>query len=279
MQNYFNNLIKVANTACHSKELCLLNISGEYSDFVRFNQSKIRQAGSVEQAYLNISLISNQRQCNHSFSLSHNQKQDSQKIIEIIASLRNTLSVLPEDPHILYNSENKSSEDVDTSALTESKTICEEILTQGKSLDLVGFLANGTIYHGFANSRGQKNWFETNLFSFDWSLYEKEDKAIKSQYSGKTWDEHTFHKKFEHTKLQAQLIKNEYKTIEPGSYRVYLAPSAFAEIIELLCWDGFSGKSFSTKTSSLQLVYDKKKQLSNNFTISQKNSNKTSSHF
>src|SRR5262249_62352251 len=45
-----------------AREMLLCEFSGERSDFVRFNRGRVRQAGSVEQAYVSLGLIHERRQ-------------------------------------------------------------------------------------------------------------------------------------------------------------------------------------------------------------------------
>jgi hypothetical protein len=45
-----------------ANETLLCNLSAERSDFVRFNHARVRQAGSVEQAYLTLRLVRDRRQ-------------------------------------------------------------------------------------------------------------------------------------------------------------------------------------------------------------------------
>src|SRR6185436_2148291 len=47
------------------------------------------------------------------------------------------------------------------------------------------------------------------------------------------------------------LISRPPRTLAPGKYRAYLAPSAMEEIAALLCWGGFSGRALATKQSAL----------------------------
>ena len=44
------------------------------------------------------------------------------------------------------------------------------------------------MHRGFANSFGQKNWYQTYSFNFDWSFYLRTDKAVKTGYAGYTPD-------------------------------------------------------------------------------------------
>ena len=57
MQDYFYRLADSLFGKLKSEEYLLCSFSGEDSDFVRFNKSLIRQAGSVNQRGLTIKLI------------------------------------------------------------------------------------------------------------------------------------------------------------------------------------------------------------------------------
>ena len=46
------------------------------------------------------------------------------------------------------------------------------------------------------------------------------------------------------------------RSLEPGSYRAYLTPSAMEEIAGMLCWGGFSGRALATRQSCLFRVQD-----------------------
>jgi predicted Zn-dependent protease len=46
-------------------------------------------------------------------------------------------------------------------------------------------------------------------------------------------------------------VTREPRTIDPGRYRAWLAPSAVEEITSLVAWGGFSGRAQATKQSAL----------------------------
>ena len=64
MQDYFYRLVDFIMERLSAEEIVLCNFSAEDSDFVRFNRSAIRQAGSIAQRSLDIKLIVGQRQAN-----------------------------------------------------------------------------------------------------------------------------------------------------------------------------------------------------------------------
>ena len=76
MENFFKELSQNILSKIDSSEDLMLNFWGEDSHFARFNQSKVRQNGFVSDATLSITLISKQRTCSTSFSLSKNPMTD-----------------------------------------------------------------------------------------------------------------------------------------------------------------------------------------------------------
>jgi len=131
----------------------------------------------------------------------------------------------------------------------------------------VGILAAGGIFSGFANSLGQRNWFATHSFHFDWSFYHAKDKAVKASYAGFEWDPAAFAEKLADAHRQLEVLARPAKTIDPGGYRVYLAPTALAEVVGLLAHGGFSLKAHRTKTTSLLKMVEGQRTLSPAVTI------------
>jgi hypothetical protein len=78
MEQLFSQLSETLINSLHNDEQIKLSIDGENSQFVRFSQSKIRQSGLVDDAFLSISLINDGRTCNGSFTLTGNIELDEQ---------------------------------------------------------------------------------------------------------------------------------------------------------------------------------------------------------
>ena len=226
-------------------ETLLCNLSAERSDFVRFNHARVRQAGSVEQGYLDLRLVRDRRQATATVTLDGEGHEDA------LRALRDSLEGLPEDPWLLVNEEPRSSESVRRGALLASRDIVDIALEKSANLDLVGIYAGGTLMRGFANSHGQKNWHEIDSFNFDFSLHGEGDRAVKSGYAGFEWDGNAFLRKIESSCRQFSLLNAKPKSITPGEYRAYLAPRAMSEITSLLNWGAFSARSQKTRQSPL----------------------------
>src|SRR5262249_1216283 len=160
---------------------------GEVSDFVRFNKSAIRQPGRVTQHSIWLDLIHGARHASGIVSLSGDAQIDRERAESLVKRLRSQLADLPEDPHLLYAPEGRPSEQAGENRLPRPEAAVDAILKSGAGRDLVGIYAAGGIYAGFANSLGQRNWFATYSFNFDWSFYHAGDKAVKASYAGFEW--------------------------------------------------------------------------------------------
>jgi predicted Zn-dependent protease len=256
MQDYFYALADSIQTQLKGDEHFTCWYSAEDTDFIRFNRGAIRQPGHVRQLYLNLQLINGLRHANYSTTLEGNLESDCELINRLVFNLRNQLTGLPEDPHLLISTEVCSTVNIAGSSLPPINAIVESIMAEAHTYDLVGILAAGPIYRGFANSYGQRNWHETTSFNLDWSLYLSNDKAVKAAYAGFNWDSGVFTEKFKTAISQLDILNRDPVNLELGAYRAYLTPTAFGEMIGMLNWSGLSEKSLRTKQSSLRKMQD-----------------------
>lgn len=251
MQEYFYQLAAVADATLKQQEVYTALLSGEASDFCRLSGSKVRQAGSVKQSQLTLQLIDGQKHARSSFALTGVRREDERRWREVLGELRAQLADLPEDPYLLYATEVCSTERVMPRALPDSREVIARVSAEAKGVDLVGIYAAGGIFRGFANSLGQRNWFETHSFNFDWSLYLHADKAVKTGYAGFNWVDADFTQKLHAATEQLKILARPPRTIKPGHYPVYLAPAALSEVTDMLAWGGFGLKSHRTKNTPL----------------------------
>jgi predicted Zn-dependent protease len=251
MQQAFYELADFLTGKLQGQEVLLLNFSGEQSDFVRFNHAQVRQAGSVTQRDITLDLVLGQRHLKATVGLSGDAQMDRGRVGSIMETLRGQLASVPEDPYLLYATDVQSSERCGEDKLPGREAVLESILKAGRDKDLVGLHSQGGIFAGFANSLGQKNWFGSYSFNFDFSIYHELDKAVKTGYAGFVWDEAAFARKMRDAAEQLIVLTRPPKTIQPGQYRVYLAPTALDEFVSTLCWGGFSMKAHRTKSTPL----------------------------
>jgi predicted Zn-dependent protease len=268
-QSYFKTLSQRLIAALQPSEVLTLFVEAEQSDFIRFNQAKVRQAGTVKQGMLLLDLIDGQRHAPGRYTLSGDIDEDAARGLALLDELRQTLPFLPEDPHLLYATEVRSTERVGSSDLPDAAVMVDSILDAGAGLDLVGILASGPVMRGFANSLGQFNWFESSSFNFDWSLYHQADKAVKCGYADTRWDDALLRRKMGEGAEQLEVMKRAPRKIEPGSYRAYLAPAALNEIMGMLSWGGFGLKEQKTKRSPLLRAVEGRASLDSRFSLSE----------
>ncbi len=245
MKDQFFGRAEALGRGLRAGETLLCNLAAERSDFVRFNHGKVRQAGTVSQAYLTLRLVRDRRQATATVMLDGDDHEAA------LASLRDSLGGLPEDPWLLYNESPRSSESIRRGSLLTSQGVVEAVFERAGNMDFVGIYAGGAQMRGFANSLGQKNWHEVDSFNLDFSLHGEADRAVKSGYAGFEWDGAALAGRMQQAERDFELLGKAKKTIGPGEYRAYLAPRAMAEIAWLLQWGAFSARSQQTKQSPL----------------------------
>jgi predicted Zn-dependent protease len=65
------------------------------------------------------------------------------------------------------------------------------------------------------------------------------------------------------------LMRKEKKTLTPGAYKVYLAPSATAELLSVMGWDGMGEAAFRKGTNGMQKAARGEVKLSEKFSLSE----------
>lgn len=251
MKGYFDDLAKAVCSRLHAAEVLLLNLAGETSDFVRFNKGLVRQAGTVHQVELGLELIDGARHATTRTSLTGDFRADSDAVLQLVGELRDRLGHLPDDPFVNYSLDDRGIDLSTRGDLPPMESVISDLTEASAGIDWVGIWASGAIFRGFANSLGLRHWHETESFNLDWSAYLRADKAIKAGYAGRSWDRNELGRRVESIRNQLEWMEKPARTIAPGVYRVYLAPTAVEELASLMCWDGFSLKSHRTAQSPL----------------------------
>jgi predicted Zn-dependent protease len=252
---------------------------GETSDFVRMNQGKVRQPGSVAQRTLSIDLIRGQKHASAATAISGDSILDRERVDSMLGTLRASLAHLPEDPFLLYHRSADTSEQVAGDTLLDAADVTRRVLDRVRGFDFVGIYAAGRVYRGFASSFGQRNWFERASFHLDFSVYLRADKAVKAGYAGTTWSDDDFTTRLQMALADLDVLGRPAKTIEPGTYRVYLAPAALGEMMTILSWGGFGLKSHRTKQTAFLKMVSGDARLAEGVTITENTRDSTGPSF
>jgi predicted Zn-dependent protease len=279
MKDYFQKISYKLFNSLENYEILLLNFDAEKTNFVRFNHSKIRQAGNVRQVTLTLNLIFKSKTLTSVIRLSTDFEKDSILLLRTLYYLRREIPELPEDPYLMYERNINSFENDITSNKLDAYAMTGNIIDSCSMLDMVGILSSGTILKGFASSLGQFNWHESESFNFDWSMYTESGKAIKQNYSDQEWSQKRFTDLLSESKEKLNVIDNKEVKVKTGEHRVYLSPSALNEIIDMLSWGGFSYKANKIGSSPLHLMEKGKKNFNKIVSFSENLSNGISPKF
>lgn len=261
LRDFFYTLAGELAASLHPGEVLMLYLEAENSDFIRFNQSRVRQAGNVQQLELSLDLVAGYRHGTGSCQLMGDLDCDLALVQSLLTALRGQRRFIPEDPYLFYATQGRSTETMEGDGLPTLDAVLKDIIAAAAGLELVGLWAGGRLYRGFANSLGQRNWYSTSNFNFDWSCYYRGDKAVKAQYAGASWNPSHLERKMQKVREQLGLINRPAKVLTPGQYRVYLAPTSLMEIFSLLGWNGFGLKSHRTQQTPLLKMVQGKRSL------------------
>lgn len=278
-QQRFEDLLGALRDALQPGEQFTLGYSAEHSQFVRFNHAKVRQAGLVSQASVQLRLIRDGRQAEQQITLGDDAELDRQRLHDGLGQLRQTLPLLPVDPYLSLDESAWHSHSLLEQPLPELDEVLALVEREANDLDLVGIYAAGPICRGFASSFGAFGWHQANSFNFDWSLFHANGQAVKANYAGQAWSGEAFASRLRLAREQLQHLGRPAITLKPGSYRAYLAPAAMDEIAGMLCWGGFSAQALATGNSSLQRLYNGDARLSSLVSFSEQVSGSLSPAF
>ena len=255
MRDHFEQLADRVCVAGPGLERVGLSYAGESSDFIRFNQARVRQATHVQQRHATVTVVAGARRASATRALSGDVAADAAALAAERDLLAQQLPWVPEDPFLLLPDEVHSTTREATGALPSPQQLIDAVTAEGAGTDLVGFYAGGPVTRAFADSRGQRNWHRVDSFDLDWSLVLKADLAVKASYAGSHWDRDAFSGRMDSARKQLEILARPRMTLAPGAYRVYLSPIAVAELLATLSWGGFSERGVRTGVSSLTQLY------------------------
>ena len=251
MEKLFNQLSETLLNNLNTGEHLKITIGGENSQFIRFNQSKVRQSGLVDDASLSIVLIKDERTCSGSFTLTGNISTDETTAMEELNRLRDEVGTLPKDPFVVMPEDTGSSREEYNGSLLNEEEAVSALSPAMQGVDLAGIWASGRIFTGNANSAGQKHWFATDTFSLDYSLITSDERMVKGTFAGSHWDQSEYENNMAKSIAKLRMIEKPGKKIKPGAYRTYIAPAGVADIVGMFSWGGVGEASIQQGDSSL----------------------------
>ena len=273
MNQYFSTLNDCVFSNLNKEETLITNISGENSQFIRFNHSKVRQTGLIDDMSYSMILISDNRKTSISLTLSGMKDKDESLILSYLNKLRDDIKCLPEDPFIVMPKLINSSKEVNKGSLLDYKDAVNNLSPIMQGVDLTGIWASGKIFSGNANSLGLEHWFETETFNLDYSIINPSKKMVKECYAGTCWNQEEYENFVKDSKQKMELMNKEPIKINPGDYRTYIAPHGVSDLLSMLSWGGVSESSIQQGDSALIKLKNLEAKLSPCFSLSEDFSN------
>ncbi|MEM7063026.1 MAG: metallopeptidase TldD-related protein [Cyanobacteria bacterium P01_B01_bin.77] len=244
-----------------------LTLSGEDSQFTRFNRARVRQTGQVSDGNLTMTLMQDDRTAAATVPFVGVFETDWPRLKTALAELQAMVPQLPVDPFVVLPTGSATSRTVHPGEILTADAIATTLLSPVQALDFTGIYAGGLIFRGYADSAGQRHWFESTSYSLDFSLFDAQARAVKGTFAGNQWQQSDFLDKINQAKHQLALMARPAKTIDRGQYRTYLAPAAVAELLHMFSWGGVGEADLQQGNSAFGLLRQGKRQLSPKFTL------------
>ncbi len=230
-------------------------LEAEASEFVRFSKSKVRQATTVDQSKVTLTLQSSKKISRICFPMTGAQDEDRKRFQVYFGKAKQELNQLPENPFpVSFPATGTSFKKFEAQTPT-AEFIIDKIKTDTQSDDFVGYLASGPMIRAIKNSSGTNHWYSTALYFVDYSMFEGKN-AVTATVAGSNWNEPEWQQSLKDSRTFLHQMRKPKKTLPKGDYRTYLAPSALAELISTACWGGFSHAAYKQGQSGLRLLFD-----------------------
>ncbi len=269
MENYFNQISQYILSKKQTEEEVTVTLSGEKTQFVRFNKSKVRQSTDVNQLNLSIAIQKDEKEYSFDFSITGILDNDQSKVDDIYETCRSRMLDMAKATFFVPFKNNGSSSVSNIGELIEITELTNILCDETAHVDLAGILTSGISYRGNINSLGQSHWFESASFCVDYSLYSAKEKAVKGSYGGSTFELGAFKAILDESIRNLKHMEKDNKVLTPGKYRCYLAPAAINEILDTFCWGGTSQGALKQGSSPLLPYENEGKRLSPHFTLNE----------
>ncbi|ASC73470.1 hypothetical protein XM38_044370 [Halomicronema hongdechloris C2206] len=258
----FYRLVEALVSQLQPQEHIRLNLVAETSQFTRFNRARVRQSGQVVDGRLTLTLMAGQRTLSQTLPFTGELALDQAMAMATLEELRQELPDLPPDPYQVLPTGGDSSRDRQPGQLLCCEAVVPTVLQPLAGLDAVGFYAGGRLIRAYADSAGQRHWFERNTFTLDYSLFTADGKAIKRMYAGQHWDADEYQQQVTAAREHLAQLAHPAKVMAPGTYRTYLEPAAVADLVTMVGRSGVGAGALRRGSSPLGLLQRGERRLS-----------------
>ena len=268
-KDIFQTICSQVFDSLKENEQLTVYLEGENSQYFRFNDSKLRQSGIIEDYAVTISLFSGKKSLQSSTTLSSDIKSSVSNLTNEINALRDPLSLIPENDFTCFPDTFESLDIVKSGQLPKREEILEALMDTISSDNLTGVWTSGKIFRACSTSEGTNHWFEKDSFIFDFSLIDAQENMVKVLFPGSNWDKSKFFAAFHEASEKLKLMNKPKMELKPGKYRVWFEPNAVADFVDMFNWNGVSESSFRNGSSCLLKLRNSDTRLSNLFSLNE----------
>jgi len=268
-KDIFQTICSQVFDSLKENEQLTVYLEGENSQYFRFNDSKLRQSGIIEDYAVTISLFSGKKSLQSSTTLSSDIKSSVSNLTNEINTLRDPLSLIPENDFTCFPDPFESLDIVKSGQLPKREEILEALMDTISSDNLTGVWTSGKIFRACSTSEGTNHWFEKDSFIFDFSLIDAQENMVKVLFPGSNWDKSKFFAAFHEASEKLKLMNKPKMELKPGKYRVWFEPNAVADFVDMFNWNGVSESSFRNGSSCLLKLRNSDTRLSNLFSLNE----------
>ena len=254
-------------------------MEGENSQYFRFNDSKIRQTGIIEDYKVTLSLYHGKKSLQATTTVSSDIDYSVNNLISEINSLREPLSLIPDNDFTVFPIKFDSLDMHRKGDLPLREEILDSLMDVIDKDKLTGVWTSGKIFRASSTSEGTSHWFEKDSFIFDFSLIDTKENMVKILYPGSDWNKDSFVAAFNDASHQLKLMDKPKVELKPGKYRVWFEPHAVADFVDMLNWNGVSESSLRNGSSSLLKMRNDKVKLSDKFSLDESFDRKSTAPF
>ena len=275
----YNTICSQVYSTLQEGEDLTIYMEGENSQYFRFNDSKIRQTGIIEDYNVTLSLYRGKKSLQATTTISSDIDYSVKNLISEINGLRAPLSLIPENNFTAFPEKFDSLEVYREGDLPDREEILDILMGIIDSNNLTGVWTSGKIFRASSTSKGTHHWFEKDSFIFDFSLIDAKENMVKILYPGSDWNKDDFVEAFDDASKRLQLMDKPKLELKPGKYRVWFEPHAVADFVDMLNWNGVSEASLRNGSSCLLKMRKDNIKLSEKFSLDESFDRKSTASF
>jgi predicted Zn-dependent protease len=242
------------------RESLTLAINGEDTHYLRFNQARVRQTGTVSQ--LSASLTFQTRsapghpisEATREIELTGNFPLDLTRLKEALQLLRAEAIHLPPNPFSAWPEGNSKSRSSNSGKCLPLETAAKEVLEPAQGMDFTGIASSGRLIRIVATSTGIFHSFTTDQTTVDFSAISSKGRAFKGEWAGRNWDPESYLKKLHHARSILPILERDPIHVPRGEHRTFLDHAAVGDLIAMLSWGTIGEEAIRQGDSALARI-------------------------